>query len=223
VPRPSKTAALILLAGIAISTGTLGGSLFYLEHLGPSDSVAGLASAAFALFGVALLLLSWQAGVLRRSGNRLRPASQPHLLLVRSAFAWLTFAGLYAIFAGVNGAMEPGLPGQFEFDAVRHALGLGLITMLIAGMSLMIVPEFAADRLHADQKLLAVSLFTLLNLATLLRVAPSIAGTAWSFDQRNLFMAIAGTLAEAALVLFAVSLFRLMRGGRGGGALTKDG
>jgi hypothetical protein len=43
----------------------------------------------------------------------------------------------------------------------------------------------------------------------LLRVAPSIAGTAWSYDLRNASMAIAGSLAEVAVILFAVSLLRL--------------
>jgi hypothetical protein len=92
--------------------------------------------------------------------------------------------------------------------------------MLIAGMSLMILPEFAGDRLGANrQKQLAIGLAVLLNAAAVLRVAPALAGTRWSVDDRNLSMAVAGSLAELALLTFTVYFFRLMwraRKGYGG-------
>jgi hypothetical protein len=50
----------------------------------------------------------------------------------------------------------------------------------------------------------------MLNAAAVLRVIPSIAATSWTADQRNLLIALAGSLAELALLIFAVYLLRLL-------------
>ncbi len=212
--RPERGASVLLVASIAGAVLVLAAALLYIEHVDDSRLIARAASLAFVLLGLSFVSLSWRTGALRSSANRLRPASQAHLWLVRSALAWLVIAGVVAVYSGATAAVEGTLPAQFEFDAVRHILGIGVITGLIAGMSLMIVPEFAMDRRRTDQRGLALLLFALVNTATLLRVAPSIAGTAWTFDQRNISMAVAGTLAEVALIVFAVSLLRLRAGGR---------
>ncbi|MGE0059975.1 MAG: hypothetical protein AB7T32_18495, partial [Dehalococcoidia bacterium] len=211
IDRPEPRQAALLVGGLIVAVGLLSASLLYLEHVTYSESGARVVSASYAVFGLVLLGVSWTSGAVRSAGNRLRPASQPHLWLVRSAFAWMAVAGALAVYAGASGLIDGAIPGQFEFDAVRHSLGLGVITNLIAGMSLMIVPEFAAQRQHTTQRGLALTLVVLINAATLLRVAPAIAGTAWSYDLRNLSMAGAGTLAEVAVMLFAVSLIRLVR------------
>jgi hypothetical protein len=210
VHRPEPKLANTLVGILAVSVTGLAATLLILNQGSSSAAVARLASLSFAVFGAALLGLSWAAGPIRSRGNRLRPASQTHLWLVRSAFAWLAIAGIIAVYAGVAGLLEGSAPAQLEFDAVRHSLGVGVITSLIAGMSLMIVPEFAAQRQHSDQRGLALVLVAFLNLAALLRVAPSLAGSAWSYDLRNASMAVAGTLAELAVILFAVSLLRLV-------------
>jgi hypothetical protein len=78
-------------------------------------------------------------------------------------------------------------------------------------MALLILPEFAAERQRENrQRALALVLALLTNTSALLRIAPSLAGGAWSFDQRNLSMAVAGSLAEVAMLLFAVHLLRLI-------------
>ena len=213
VERPGRAVSLLVVACISGAVLVLAAALLYIEHLDDSRLVARLASLAFALLGLGFISLSWLTGALRSFGNRLRPASQSHLWLVRSAFVWLAIAGAIAVYSGATAAADGALPSQFEFDAVRHTLGVGVVTGLIAGMSLMIVPEFAMDRHRTDQRGLAILLFVLINTATLLRVVPSLAGTAWTFDQRNVSMAVAGTLAEVALIVFAVSLLRLRAGG----------
>ena len=94
---------------------------------------------------------------------------------------------------------------------MRHSLGAGLLTNLIVGMSLLILPEFAAERQQPNrQRWLALSLAVLINASVILRVAPAIAGSAWPADTRNLSMAVAGSLAELAMLLFAASLVRLI-------------
>ena len=210
LPRPGRSASLLAVT-LATAVTVLAGSLLYLEYASYERVVVVVADGAFFVLGCMLLALAWQAGALRQAANRLRPASQPHLWLVRSAFVWLVIAGILTCYFGVNSIAETRLPGALEFDAVRHAIGAGPVTMLITGMSLMILPEFAGDRLTVNrQKLLAMALVLLLNAAAALRVLPSLASTRWSVDERNLSMALAGSLAEAALLAFTVYLFRLM-------------
>ncbi len=94
---------------------------------------------------------------------------------------------------------------------MRHALGVGVVTVLITGMALMILPEFAVARQNANrQKQLAFFMLALLNTSAVLRVLPPLAGASLSLDEGNLSMAIAGSLAEFALLVFAVYLFRLL-------------
>jgi hypothetical protein len=219
IARPGRSAALLAVL-LAASTLILAASLLYIDQVSDTEAMRVLAGLAFATFGLVLLGLAWQTGVVRQAANRLRPASQPNLWLVRSAVLWLVVAGLASVYYGISGVVDGELPGQLEFDAVRHSLGVGVVTMLICGMSMMILPEFAAARLTANrQKTLALVVMALLNVAALLRVLPSIAGSSWSADDRNLSMAIAGSLAETALVIFTVYIFRVLwsrKSGRGG-------
>jgi hypothetical protein len=123
----------------------------------------------------------------------------------------MVVAGITTCYFGASSLVDAELPSDLDFDVVGHALGAGVVTMLITGMSLMILPEFAGDRLGANrQKPLAIGLAVLLNAAAVLRVVPALAGTRWSVDDRNLSMAVAGSLAELALLTFTVYFFRLM-------------
>jgi hypothetical protein len=204
--------AMRLLPGVLVATSLgLAAALLYLEYVAYSDVVAVLASLALAGTGLAVLSLVWKVGVLRPERNRIRPSSQPHLWLLRGAFVWLVVSGLLMIYAGGKGAIDGGLPSQLLFDAIRHSLGVGVVTGLILGMSLMILPEFAVARQRANrQRELALFLAVMINVSALLRVLPSLAGDSWSFDARNALMATAGTLAEVGLVLFAVYFARLV-------------
>jgi glucose-6-phosphate-specific signal transduction histidine kinase len=136
--------------------------------------------------------------------------------LLRGAFVWLVIAGGLMVYAGVDGILEGGLPSQLLFDAIRHSLGVGVITGIILGMSLMILPEFAVARQRPNrQRELALLLAVLINASALLRVLPSLAGDAWSFDTRDTSMATAGVLAETALLVFTVYFARLVWQTRG--------
>ncbi len=210
VERPGRGARL-LPVGLSGSAGLLAASLLYLQYVSFSTVIARLADLGFIMTGLVLLGLVWQAGVLRAATNRLRPASRPQLWLIRSAFVWLVVASVVAVYAGLKAFSKAELPSQYEFDAVRHALGVGVVTNLILGMSLMILPEFAVQRQRPNlQRRLAILLAGLIDLAAALRVAPALAGDGWSYDQRNLWMAVAGSLAETGMVIFAVYLLRLI-------------
>lgn len=210
IARPERSAMLLSVA-LCAASALLALSLLYLEYVAFSQGIVLLADIAFLGLGLVLVSLVWQAGTLRRVVNRLRPASQPHLWLVRSAFVWMVFAGVSTCYFAVSALFDARLPAEFHFDAVRHTLGAGVVTMLITGMAMMILPEFAMERMGPNrQRTLALVLAVLLNVATALRVLPSLAGLDWSFDDRNLSMALAGTLAEVALLLFAAYFFRLI-------------
>lgn len=192
-------------------------ALLYIEYGSYSEALAMLTSAALLAAGLVLLGFVWQAGVLRPRANRTRPASQPALWLVRGAFAWLLTAAALMVYFGGRAFVAQELPAQADFDAIRHAVGLGLVTNLILGMSLMILPEFAGERQHANrQRLLALTLAALINASALLRIAPSVFGEGWSSDTRDASMAFGGTLAEVAMLMFAAYLLRLMWRDRGG-------
>jgi hypothetical protein len=76
---------------------------------------------------------------------------------------------------------------------------------------MLILPEFAVERQQANaQRWLAPLLAVLVNVAAALRVVPSLATEALSYETRNVSVAIAGSLAEAAIVLFAAYLLRLI-------------
>ncbi len=218
VERPGKSAYALAVV-LFLATSVLGAALLYLQYVAYREAVVLTADVAFTALGLVLLSLMWQAGAIRQMSNRLRPVAQPHLWLIRSAFVWMAAAGLELCYFGIAALLDSRLPEQLHFDAVRHTLGAGVITMLIAGMALMILPEFAAERMTANrQHTLALIMAVLINAATALRVLPSLAGTHWSFDERNLSMATAGTLAEIALLIFAVYYFRLLwRARRSGG------
>jgi hypothetical protein len=160
--------------------------------------------------------LVWQAGILRQAANRIAPASRPNVWLLRSSFAWMLVTALAMLYVGGSSLADGELPTQLQFDFVRHAFSVGVLTMLIVGMAMMILPEFAAGRQRPNrQPQLAFILVALVNTAAVLRIAPSLAGTSWTFDQRNLSMAIAGSLGEAALIIFSTYFLRLRSGAQG--------
>ena len=213
--RPIR-AVRLLPEAIATTAALLAGLLLYLEYAGFSDAIATFASLALVGTGLVLLCLVWLGGVLRPERNRIRPSSQPHLWLIRGAFVWLVISGALMVYAGIDGALAAGLPDPLLFDAIRHSLGVGVVTALILGMSLMILPEFAVARQHANhQRELALFLALLINVSAVLRVVPSLAGDGWSTDARNASMATAGTLAEIALLVFFVYFGRLVLQMRG--------
>jgi hypothetical protein len=210
VERPgSSTVWLALL--LAACTAVLASCLLYIQYVADAVPTRLAASLAFLGLGIVLLGIVWMTGVVRQAANRIRPSSQGSLWLIRSAMLWMLISGLACVFYGARATLNGELPAQLEFDGVRHMLGVGVVTILMTGMALMILPEVAIERQSATrQKQIALLLLLLLNLSAALRVLPSLASDRWSLDERNLSMAIAGSLAEIALVVFLVYLLRLL-------------
>ena len=207
--RAGRLAAVVLV----LSGPVLAGALLLLEYgVGDAGAASRVAGAAFVGLGLAWGTIVWLSGVLRPAANRLRPASQAHGWLVRSAVLWLALSAALALYLGLDSAVSGRLPGALALDALRHMLGL-TATSLIVGMGLLILPEFAAERLDGrGQAARSYVLLLLLNGAAVLRVAPSLLGSDLDPEARSLAQAAAGGLAEVALLVFAWGFLRMMLG-----------
>ena len=214
IPRPeagAKRVAALLSASVLL----VALPLVWLEYQGYSSGVARLSDLGLVGLGLSLIAIVALSGVMRPARDRTRPASQPHMRLVRLSFAWLLFGSVEAVYFGSRALVEGGLPSFYNLDAFRHTLALGGVTALIMGMALMIVPEFAGERRGANrQAAMSTALLVALGAATILRVGPALLANSLGPDVRNTSMAVAGVLAEFALLYFAASFVRLLMAAR---------
>ena len=159
---------------------------------------------SFAALGPIFLAGVWVVGIFRPAANRLAGASMHHIWLIRATFAWLLVAGGLSVYYGVRAAAGGEFIPAYGFDAVRHAVGIGVASTMIVGMAMLILPEFAIRRTrHPGERWPAFTVLALLSTAAALRVAAAVATPHWLDTDRYWPMAIGGMLAEGALVLFA--------------------
>jgi hypothetical protein len=195
----SRIAAVALAAGVTLFTGYL---LVAAERR-PPETLVRAGDAGIVLTGVAFAMLVWLSGALWPR-SRVAAASRTQFWFVRSAFAWLLVAALLAIWYGARAFREGRPPDQFELDAFRHVLTIGVITMLIIGMAMLVVPEFAGRRIqHRDERWPHRAMIVALNVAAALRFWPPLEGTGWLGDTRFWPMAVAGVLAAVVVAVFA--------------------
>lgn len=202
-PR-SQLAARIAAAALAIGAASHTGVTLFSAIEGPSPNLYRMANVALLIIALALLLIVWATGVFHPRANRVASASQAQFWFVRAAFGWLVASGLllswYAAGALANGKTLD----QFEVDAVRHMLTIGVVTMMIVGMAMLVVPEFAGRRLqHPHERGVSWAMFIAINLAAALRVWPALEGIDWLSSDRYWPMAAAGVLATTAVAAFA--------------------
>jgi hypothetical protein len=163
-----------------------------------------LAASSLVAVSVALVVIVWASGVLHPRANRVAAASQDQFWFLRAGCAWIVASSLLTcVYAGAS--VVDGEPlDQFELDAVRHLVTVGVVTMLIMGMAMLVVPEFAGRRLqHPGERWPVWLIFGALNAAVVLRTWPALEGTGWLAPERYWPMALAGALALGALALFA--------------------
>jgi hypothetical protein len=169
-----------------------------------SEALQRLATGSLMAVSIALLLVVCAGGVLHPRANRVAAASQRQFWFLRAGSAWLAATSLLTCwYAGA--ALIDGVPlDQFELDAVRHMLTVGVITMLIVGMALLVVPEFAGRRLQRPgERWPTWTMLGALNAAAVLRAWPALEGTGWLEPERYWPMALAGVLALVAVGLFS--------------------
>lgn len=109
---------------------------------------------------------------LRRADSpALAQASRLPNALIRSAYVWLLLAGALALIGGLSRLL--GNPVRLSEDALRHAVTVGYLTLLILGMGARLIPGFARLRLRPVPQLRLVVVAG--NLAALFRVLPPLA------------------------------------------------
>jgi hypothetical protein len=197
----SRLVALVYGAGVA---GAVVGLLLAVERR-PSELIVRLADLSMLVVAAGFVALAWISGALVPGSNVAR-ASRVQFLFVRCAMAWLVVAAaLIALYAG-RALIDGRALDQFEFDAIRHTITVGVLTTLIIGMAMLIVPEFAGRRLqHPNEAWLHIAMLVALTVAAALRIWPAIEGVDWLEDTRFWPMAWSGLLATSAVGAFGAA------------------
>lgn len=196
VPR---LASVVLAVGVASFTTYV---LIAAERR-PSETILRIGDGGIVLTGIAFVLLVWTSGALSPS-SRVAAASRTQFWFVRSAFAWMLVAAVLALWYGAGGLRDGRPLDQFELDVLRHVVTVGLLTTIIIGMAMLIVPEFAGRRIqHRHDGWILWAMILSLNLASALRAWPALRGIDWLGDTRYWPMAAAGLLASGVVVAFA--------------------
>ena len=197
--RVAVGAALLLAAGVAtFSIGAL-----WSAYRAGSETTARCEDLGLILTAAAFVLIVYASAALEPGPNRVAAASQTQFWFVRTAMAWLLVAAALTCWYAVPALADGGFVDQFELDAMRHTTTIGLLTMLIVGMALLIVPEFAGRRLqHPDERWLLIAMLIALNAAVVLRIWLAAHGIDWLSNTRFWPMAAAGALAEVVVAAF---------------------
>ena len=199
----AKALALVLAAAVLAFTI----AALWIGSGARSDALLRIEAAAFAALGPIFLAGVWVVGIFRPAANRLAAASQHHIWLIRSAFAWLLVAGGLSAYYGVRATAGGEFIPAYGVDAVRHTVGIGFASTMIVGMAMLILPEFAIRRArYPTERWPALTILALLSAAAALRVGAAVAMPHWVSTDVYWPMAIGGMLAEGALLLF-VALF----------------
>jgi uncharacterized protein involved in response to NO len=154
---------------------------------------------ALAMFVLGLEIVSPRLPLPRRSTNPLHDPIQLHVL---AAFGWLLVTAVLLLLRGSAALDGPGWVAPL--DAEWHALGAGCVTPLILGVGAHLLPGFARRPLRSTG--LVWTTLLLVNAAALLRFVPIVAGDRLSHTLSHSLTGIAGVIAIAALVIFAINL-----------------
>ncbi len=152
--------------------------------------------------------------------SKLRPATQPIGRLPQLALGWLVVdAALLAYFA-IHSYAERRPIAVVEFDSVRHLLALGVLSIAIAGMAHIILPEFGIERLARRGRVRRAWLFGVgLSVVAATRAAPGVSSAGLPSTSDYWHMAAAAGLA---LLLIAWLGWLFLRAIRNQPALLAD-
>lgn len=127
---------------------------------------------------------------------------------VRIAFAWLFLSFAMLLLLPVYQIVS-GIPfSHAYYGAIRHAITVGFISMMIVGMAARFVPMLAGRGADAMPPLWSV--FVLLNIGCMLRVTLQI-GTDWNPEFFRL-IGISGALEWTAMAIWSAHLAAIMLG-----------
>lgn len=161
---------------------------------------------------IASLMVSLGLGVWQRGeGVREVPGSHPIFpLYIRAAFVWLVVAALLNLLASF-GEPGQGVLGTHNFmSGMWHALGIGFILTMIAGMGARILPAFAGRRFGYWGWMVAV--FWLIQIGVVLRVAGEVMTPLT--PRGSLLAGISGVLHLVAVLIWILLLWLAFVRGR---------
>jgi hypothetical protein len=177
-----------------------------------AETAIRLSGAGLLCAGVASAWFPFVAGAVGGKAKRLRPRARAAGRFVLAANIASAGAGLALVWAGAQTLVDGEFAAFGLRDAARHALGLGLITMLILGMARLVAPVFALERVQASgPSVIDRAPFWLLLGALTLRVSAGLLYDTISYDSRMHLAATAGVLAWLAIGLFAFAMVRAVR------------
>ncbi len=208
--RKSPSLRRVILPAAMLNAGA---ACLAISLLPLSDSsgrrVAGL---GLALVGAAFTWLAPVAGAPWGRPTRLRPRSRFAARYVVAANLSAMVGGVLLLWAGGHTLVTGDFASVAARDAARHALGLGLITMLAVGMARLITPIFAIERAEARPPAILAHLeWWLLLTATVLRVLAGLAFGHMSNDARLVLVGASGGLGWFGLGTFAAGVLNAVR------------
>ncbi|MCG3181795.1 MAG: hypothetical protein BIFFINMI_04204 [Phycisphaerae bacterium] len=154
---------------------------------------------ALLLVGAAALLWPWRLW-------RPLPGSDRSGKFVRAAFGWLALSMLMLVLLPAYSRLA-GLPfSHAYYGAVRHAVTVGFVSMMILGMSAKVVPTLNGLDTRQLRQLWAV--FILLNVGCALRVGFQIVTDFW--PTAFALVGVSGVLEVTATAVWGVGLWRIM-------------
>jgi hypothetical protein len=202
-PRPDAGAR-IAAAAMAVGVVMYAGAMLSVEYDVATELRWRWSDAGMLVIAVAIAAVAVMSGALHIGRSRVAAASQTQFWLVRSAFAWLALTAVVMAWYAGRAIYHGDTFDTWELDTVRHMLALGVITMMIVGIAMLVVPEYAGRRLqHPDEGPIVWAMVLALNAAAVLRTWPPSEAAEWLDDSRYWPIAIGGLLAIAVVLVFA--------------------
>jgi hypothetical protein len=212
LPAPNRALAIAALVVLNMAVAGEATALVLMRESGRAwAGVWYLSTLAVATSVVALV---WNWKVFGRS-----PEPDRSLKFIRAAYVWLLVSlgmalflpvyqfALLPVLAPASGAAQMGFSHAY-YGAVRHAITVGFVSMMILGVSSRVVPTLNGADVSRLSRLWVP--FVLLNLGCALRVTTQIATdlTASAFPLTG----VSGVLEVTALAVWATHLWRVMAG-----------
>lgn len=207
MPPINRTAgiAMALLLHIGLTAWTV--AAVVRAELGLDTTAIGSVGAA--VVGLATMMAVISFGLARRK-HRMAAASRGFVWALQPVLAWLALTGLGLAWAGMRGVIGGGGLGVEELDAIRHVFAIGVVTLAIAAMAQLMLPEFASERLVNPPAPWRGAAFGLaLSVAAVLRGVLPWGGL--DGDAEYWAMALGGTIALLAVSAFGILYWRARR------------
>src|SRR5579875_2893777 len=158
------------------------------------------------LLGGGLLAAAGCMGVWRKP-ERLRANVRMIGLMLRSAYGWAVAAAILLFYGAARGFSDHLPPPDYIDDAVRHIIGIGIVSMLILGMAYMVGHMFAEERANDPRLALRVRTYhVLLSTAAFFRAGAALLEPAGAPLWRYWLMSAAGVCAFIAVAWFTYRL-----------------